>query len=102
MSGFRNHVHPHKNDYIMYTEVKDTHIHVVVDKTDVNKRTEYSKVVIASFYIGEHMIEDPKFSGENHKNLRKMIGDFFLKAYRDGSVAGYRMAQSDIRQALGI
>ena len=95
-------LHPKRSEYIIEVEVDKQTIRLWAVKKNVKERTDYNKCEMVAFYVGDHMIKDLNFSGENHEVLRKMIGDFIAQCIREATESGYRMAQADIKSAIGL
>lgn len=83
---------------------KDRDIQVVVDGSDiriVNAPARYVDALdtstMTTIHLGDHML-----LAERYDDLRNMIGRDIATAIRMGRDAGYRHAQMEIRDALGL
>lgn len=103
-----NNVHPHKTDFILREQVKGDVITIwaipkgTLSSTDIDTIQWQDKHKVCEFSIGSHMINDPKFSGEDNVNLRRMIGSALISIISDATKSGFRMAQQDMQKALGL
>jgi hypothetical protein len=83
----------HRASTALDTRVNDGSVKVVVVDPRTESRDEWWEV--CSLYIGEHMFSEPD-------DLRLMVGRALITAIYQARDVGYRQAQADIRQALGL
>ena len=70
---------------------------VKIDSVDMKRPKDdvFASLNMGDLYIGEHMFERPDA-------LRAMVGQTLVLAITTARDVGYRQAQADIREALGV
>jgi len=71
--------------------------HAKVKVVDPKGEPPYNMNLVCDLFIGDHM-----FAADKRDYLRMMVARDLVLAIEKGRDAGYSMAQSDIRSALGI
>lgn len=75
--------------------VEDQTVYIKV--VDPEGEAPYNSCGVGDMFIGDHMFEPDKRDA-----LRLMVGGALVRAIEAAREIGYRQAQSDIRDALGI
>lgn len=71
--------------------------HAKVKVVDPGIEPPYNACGVCDMFIGDHMFEPDK-----RDDLRMMVARALVTAIEKGRDAGYRQAQADIRNALGV
>ena len=70
---------------------------VYVKVIDPKIAPPFNSISVCDMYIGDHM-----FNADMRDALRMMVGQALVTAIEHARDIGYRQAQADIRQALGV
>lgn len=79
----------------LHASVSDNH--AVVRAVIKDMDPPFNASTVCELYIGDHMFEPGK-----RDDLRRMVAEALVSAICHGRLVGYKMAQSNIRQALGV
>lgn len=88
---------PHAKDkraHLLASVEKET---VYIKVTDPETAPPFNAISVCDLYIGDHMFEP-----YNRDALRQMVGRALITAIENARDVGYRQAQADIRDALGV